>query len=61
MKTKEEIKAEIERVQAEIQNAINERNFCIQKAEQLAARVNYLSGKIDTLKELSADAGEKDG
>ena len=61
MKTPVEIKAEIERLQNEIQNAINERTFCIQKAEQLAARANYLSGKLDTLKELSADAGETDG
>lgn len=61
MKTNAEIKAEIELLQTEIQNVINERNFCIQKAEQLAARVNYLSGKSDTLKELSADAGETGG
>ena len=55
MKTNDEMKAELEKVQAEIQNAANERNFCIQKAEQLLARINYLSGKFDTLKELSVE------
>jgi len=54
MKTDEEIKKEIEKLQAELTNSVNELNFCNQKARELTPKINYLSGKIDALKELEA-------
>jgi len=55
MKTTDEITLTIKIFEGELQNAANERNFCIRQAEQLAARINYLSGKIDALKELTVE------
>ena len=59
MKTNNEIKKELEKLQAELTNAINEYNFCNQKIKELTPKINYLSGKIDVLKELTlAKSGE---
>ncbi len=59
MKTIDEIKKDIEKLQAELNNAVNEFNFCQQKARDLAPKINYLSGKIDALNELMKEPLQK--
>lgn len=54
-----DIKKEIEKLQSQLENNINERNFCNKKANELAAQINYLSGKIDILKEMMAENESK--
>jgi hypothetical protein len=54
-----DFKTELEKLTAELTNHVNERNFCLQKAEQLGAQINYVSGKIDILKQLSEDPNDK--
>ena len=62
MKTKEEPKVEqkpesidekITRYSAELAEAVKQYNFCQKRIEELTPRINYLSGKIDALKELT--------
>ena len=55
MKTEDEIKKDMETLQAELNNAVNEFNFCQQKVRDLALKINYLSVKTDVLKELLAE------
>lgn len=50
-----DIKKEIEKLQAQLENNVNERNFCLKKSNELGAQINYLSGKIDILKEMAAE------
>lgn len=55
----ETIDEKLKKLQAEMTNAVNEYNFCQQKIKELAPKINYLSGKIDVLKEITlAKSGE---
>lgn len=54
MKTEVEVKKDIETLIADLTNTVSERNLCIQKEQELIAKINYLSGKIDALKGLDA-------
>lgn len=55
----ETITEKITRFEAELTAAANQFNFCQQKIKELTPKINYLSGKIDALKELTlAKSGE---
>jgi predicted nucleic acid-binding Zn-ribbon protein len=58
MMNQEDIIKKIETLQSEMTNAINELNFCNQKIRELNPRINYLSGKIDALKEIESIKNE---
>ena len=49
----------IPEVEKELENTVNEYNFCIKKSQELLPEIHKLTGKLEAYKEIEAEKKKK--